>query len=97
MALPKSIRDQLKKHTPDDYSNALQKDGWTRDVKRGAVRIFYKDFVVEDKDGKKTTKRRRVSIHYHPKKTYGTKLTEYLVASIGWSEEDMKRLKLIKK
>lgn len=37
----------------------------------------------------------RVSIHYHPKKTYGAKMLQALLADIGWSEEDMKRLKLI--
>jgi predicted RNase H-like HicB family nuclease len=38
----------------------------------------------------------RVTIHYHPKKTYGAKLLKGLLEDIGWSEEDMERLQLIK-
>jgi hypothetical protein len=39
---------------------------------------------------------KRIVIHYHPRKTYGPKLLKSLLADIGWSEADMKRLKLIK-
>ena len=35
-------------------------------------------------------------IHYHPRKTYGPKLLKALLADIGWSEADMRRIKLIK-
>jgi len=38
-----------------------------------------------------------VTIHCHPKKVYGwSKLLEALLTDIGWSEENMKQLKLIK-
>ena len=40
--------------------------------------------------------RRRVSVHYHPRKTFGPKLLQSLLNDIGWSEADMKRLKLVK-
>lgn len=36
----------------------------------------------------------RITIHYHPKKTYGQHLLKSLLEDIGWSEADMKRLKL---
>jgi len=38
----------------------------------------------------------RVSIHYHPKKTYGAKMLQGLLGDIGWSESDLRKLKLIK-
>ncbi|MYH71141.1 MAG: addiction module toxin, HicA family, partial [Acidimicrobiia bacterium] len=63
---------------------ALIADGWEEDVKSGATRAFRKGV------GK------RVVIHYHPKKTYGAKLLQALIKDIGWSEDDLKKLKLIK-
>jgi len=41
-------------------------------------------------------KSRRVSIHYHGKKTFGPKLLKELLADIGWSEGQMRKLKLCK-
>jgi hypothetical protein len=41
-------------------------------------------------------KGRRGGIHYHPKKTYGAKLLAGLLADIGWTEAEMKKLKLLK-
>ena len=38
---------------------------------------------------------RRVSVHYHPKKTYGAKMLKALLNDTGWSEDDMRRLKLL--
>jgi len=38
-----------------------------------------------------------VSIHYHPGNTYAAKLLKALLADIGWTHDDMRRLKLIKK
>jgi hypothetical protein len=39
---------------------------------------------------------RRVQIHYHPQKTYGPKLLKDILGDIGWSEQDMRKIKLIK-
>lgn len=39
---------------------------------------------------------RRVSIHYHPKRTYGPKMLQSLLDDIGWDEPALRRLKLIK-
>jgi hypothetical protein len=36
------------------------------------------------------------SVHYHPKETYGPKLLKGLLEEIGWTEDELKRLKLIK-
>ena len=40
---------------------------------------------------------KRVTVHYHPGKTYGEKLLKELIKDIGWTEQDLLRLKLIKK
>ena len=63
---------------------ALERDGWALDAKAGARRIY------RHPDG------RRVSIHYHPQKTYRPGLLKALLEDIGWTIEEMKRLKLIK-
>lgn len=38
----------------------------------------------------------RVSIHVHPQKTYGPKMLQGLLSDIGWTESEMRLLKLIK-
>jgi predicted RNA binding protein YcfA (HicA-like mRNA interferase family) len=81
---PAHIWNQLKNLTADEIIHALEKDGWILDKKRGAERVY------RHPDG------RRVVIHYHPGKTYGPKLLKDLIEDIGWSQEDMKRLKLIR-
>lgn len=84
MKLPKDVWSQLKNKTADELVSALRKDKWVLDVTRGAEQIY------RHPDGK------RVSIHYHPKKTYGQKLLRALLTDTGWSIDDMRRLKLIK-
>jgi predicted RNA binding protein YcfA (HicA-like mRNA interferase family) len=63
--------------------SALNRDEWSCDMDGGSMRIYLKD-------GK------RVSIHYHPRKTFGPKLLQALLNDIGWTEVDLRRLKLIK-
>ena len=84
MKYPKNVWQQLKSITADELTRALEKDGWVRDIGIGA------ELVYRHKDG------RRVSIHYHPRKTYHSGLLKGLLDDIGWGEEDMRRLKLIK-
>ena len=63
---------------------ALEKDQWVRDkYVQGAVLVFMKG-------------QSRVTVHFHPGKTYGAKFLKGLLADIGWSVDDMRRLKLIK-
>jgi len=83
---PKHIWDQLKALSSGDLIRALEKDGWEQVDHEGAEQIF------RHPDG------RLVSIHHHPTKKagYGPKLLKNLLMQIGWSEEDMRRLKLIK-
>jgi predicted RNA binding protein YcfA (HicA-like mRNA interferase family) len=84
MSYPSHIWNQLKGITAAELCRALQKDGWTVDFRKGAERVY------RAPDG------RRVSIHYHPHKTYGSNLLKALLADIGWTQKDMKRLKLIR-
>lgn len=83
MSLAPGVWAQLKNKSADDLIAALNKDGWTCDMDGGSMRIYMKSG-------------RRVSIHYHPKKTYGPKMMKALLDDIGWSEEEMRNLKLIK-
>lgn len=85
MSFSKQVWDQLKSKTADDFIAALNKDDWEQDTKVGASFAF-----------KKKNSSARVTIHYHPKKTYGAKLLNALLSDIGWTEDDMKRLKLVK-
>jgi predicted RNA binding protein YcfA (HicA-like mRNA interferase family) len=84
MKYSKNVWQQLKSITADELIRVLEKDGWVRDVGVGA------ELVYRDEDG------RIVSIHYHPRKTYRPGLLKALLEDIGWTEVDMRRLKLIK-
>jgi predicted RNA binding protein YcfA (HicA-like mRNA interferase family) len=87
MAFPPNIWNQLKNLTADDIISALLRDGWEKDPSsKGAIMGYIK----------KGPPNSRVTIHYHPKKTYGAKLLTGLLDDIGWTEADMRRLKLIK-
>lgn len=84
VTFPNHVWKQIKNKSCDALIAALEKDGAKVDETIGAERVYLYP------DG------RRVLIHYHPRKTYGPKLMKKLLADIGWSEEDMRRLKLIK-
>lgn len=87
MAFPPNVWSQLKNLTADDLIKALHRDGWERDpASRGAILGFIQS----------GSPNKRVTIHYHPKKTYGPKLLKGLLADIGWTEADLRRLKLVK-
>jgi len=84
MKYPHNIWQQLKNKTAGELMKGLEKDGWVQDVRIGAQQIYLHE------DG------RRVSIHYHPHMTYGPNLLKALLEDIGWTVQDMKRLKLVK-
>lgn len=86
----RSIRDQLASLTADDWIRALQRDKWLEEDRAGATR----GFVKQTTNG---VGRRRVVIHYHPKKTFGPGLIKKLLEDTGWSDADLVRLKLVKK
>jgi len=84
MSLPSHAWDQIKGISVDDLVRALERDGWVSDVTMGAIRIY------------RNAAGGRVSVHYHPGKTFGARLLHALLDDIGWTVEDMRRLKLIK-
>ena len=85
MAFNRSIWLQLKNLTIERLIHALEVDGWALDTqKRSGARLAYL------KEGN------RVVLHYHPKKTFQEKLLKQLLADIGWTDVDLKRLRLIK-
>jgi predicted RNA binding protein YcfA (HicA-like mRNA interferase family) len=87
MAFPAHIWNQLKNLTAEEIVSALLRDGWEKDASsKGAILGYIKRGPPNS----------RITIHYHPKKNYGAKLLTGLLEQIGWSEEDMRRLKLIK-
>ncbi len=85
MKYSKNAWSQLKNKTADDLISALLKDSFEPD---GIVRT---ERIYRHPDG------RRVSIHYHKgSDTYRSGLLKSLLDDIGWSEDDMRRIKLVK-
>ena len=84
MTFPHHIWNQLKNLSADELIAALERDGWIRDRRRGAQLVY------------RHPDRRRVSVHYHPGKTFGPKLLRALLADTRWTVPDMRRLKLVK-
>jgi predicted RNA binding protein YcfA (HicA-like mRNA interferase family) len=74
---------QLRNISATELMRALERDQWSCDVGGGSIHIYLKDT-------------RRVSVHFHPKKTFGEKLLKAMLSDIGWADEDAKRLKLAK-
>ena len=74
---------QLKNITSSELIGALLDDGWVERASGGSAIIFKKQ-------------NRKVSIHSHPHKTYHSGLLKELFKDTGWTEQDLKRLKLIK-
>jgi predicted RNA binding protein YcfA (HicA-like mRNA interferase family) len=88
MAFSKHVWDQLRATTADKLIGALERDGFTKDPASKDATIAY---IKASSSNKK-----RVVIHYHPRKTYGPGLLKGLIGDIGWDEDDLKRVRLIK-
>ena len=87
---------QIKNVTCQQVMQALERDGWERQDhkgrrgKKGASTVTYRH-------PDRPPGRNIVVIHPHPKKTMGAGLLkELLEGCIGWTEDDLVRLKLIK-
>lgn len=88
MAFPRHVWEQLKNKTADDLISALLRDGYEKGPSSHDATIAY---IKKADDNTK-----RIVIHYHPRKTFGPGLLKALLEDIGWTEADMRRLKLIK-
>jgi len=85
MKYSKNVWEQLKSITVERLIKALEKDGWIHDENWRQAYVYY-----NPKNGN------RVTIHFHPGKTYRPKMLKLILESIGWDEKDMRKLKLIK-
>ena len=88
--------NQLRNITSDNLIAALERDGWERERNKGR----------RGKKGESTLTYRHpdrpagsniVVIHPHPKKTMGESLLKMLLDCIGWTEDDLVRLRLVKR
>lgn len=87
MRYPKETWDQLRNITVQRLMKALRDDGWYRVKGRsGASQAFVNDDETKC-----------VTIHVHPKKTMGPSLLKGLLDDIGWDEDDLQALKLVKR
>ena len=86
LELSKTYLGQLKNITADQLVKALKKDGWILDQECRDKRAYIKDTG---------SSLNRITIHYHPQKTYSPGLLKDLLEDIGWTIEDLRRLKLI--
>lgn len=89
MAFSSNVWNQLKNLSVDDFIAALERDGYVREERRGAVLCYVKSHHS-------VAQRRRIVVHYHPGKTWGAKFLKGLLKDTGWDEDDLRRLKLIK-
>ena len=85
MNFSKQTWSQLKAKTSKELMAAIERDGFLHEERIGATQGY------RHPDG-----RRRVVVHYQPRKSYGPKLLKALIEDAGWSEADLRRLKLIK-
>lgn len=89
MSYPKHVFAQLKALDSGSLIGTLEKDGWVLDTTVGSIRTYIKQ--AENRPN------RRVQVHYHgDKRTYGRWLLNKMLSEIEWTENDLRRLKLIK-
>jgi len=74
---------QLKNITYDEFIAALLDDGFVPGLFKGARREYLHPV------------RGRIVIHYHKGKTIGRNTLKDLLRDAGWSEDDMRRIRLI--
>ena len=89
------VWDQLKNITKQQLIRAIERDGWIREEtkgrqgKKGANTLAYRH-------PDRPPNANRIVIHPHPKRTMSPSLLKDLLAVLGWTEEGLVRLKLIK-
>lgn len=82
----KDMWNQLKGLTADQLIRALERDGFQQDFRSGATLAYVK----------KGPPRKRMVIHYHSGKQYGPKFLKGVIDDIGWTDDDLRRLRLIR-
>ena len=88
MKYDSNVWDQLKGITAGKLMAALLKSGWTLDDTSGSIHTYKKDDNGTN---------RRVQVHFHGKnKGWRQGLVKKMLSEIGWSEAELKDLKLIK-
>jgi hypothetical protein len=75
---------QIKNITADILLGAIEKDGGILILPAAVPGEFFPKGL------------NLISIHYHPHKSYGPDMLRDLIRDLGWTEKDLKRLKLIK-
>ena len=88
-AYSKSVWNQIKNTTVQELAAALIKDGWVQEPG--------KDATIGFRHADRNSSHNRVVLHVHPKGTKGPKLMKGLLRTIGWSENDLEHLGLIKR
>ncbi len=89
MAYAANVWNQIRNLSKGELISALERDGWTLDSTRGSIRLYIDT---------RSHPHRRVAIHYHKaSETFrNPRVLNDVLQSIGWSVEDLKRLKLIR-
>lgn len=82
---PKHVWDQLKNTTVNEFIRALERDGFIRDQHTGDGGTWTHEET-----------KRSVTLHIHPRKTWGPKFLKGLLDNAGWDESRLRELKLIK-
>lgn len=88
-SFPPSVWSQLKNTTVQELAKALTRDGWTQE--------YGKDATIGFRHPDRSPSHNRVVLHMHPKGTKGPSLMKGLLSTIGWNEDDLERLGLIKR
>ncbi len=79
------VPPELRKLTVRELCTALERDGFSLDRQRGSHRVY-----VHPEDG------RRVVVPYRrPGDTFPPKTLKALLDDLGWTEDDLRRLKLL--
>lgn len=86
---------QLRNITVQELIRGLGRDGWERQTHKGRHRRKGANTLTFRHPGR-APENNKVVIHPHPKKTMGPGLLKDILDCIGWTEDDLKRLKLIK-
>ena len=84
MNFSEMVWEQIKNKSIEGLNSALLKDDWVVDRSEGSALLYM------------PPNGRRVSLHFHPHRTFNAILPKLILDQIGWYVKDIRRLKLIK-